>query len=201
MNPMKSAGILAYRKKEPGIEFFLVHPGGPYFSKKDKGWWTIPKGEIGMDEEPLPAAIREFEEETGAMVKGHFIPLKSIVQKGGKTVMCWVGAKAEIVQEVYKKYLAGWPVFDIYHWAKEHSFNNTGNGAIQRLMERPIYAGLVKVTGTKSQPEKYVKGLHQPLISEADYWQAQDKLGNRRHTKSTAKRGISIEGHFEMLVR
>ncbi len=84
-----SAGILAYRLKEGTPEVFLVHPGGPYFSKKDMGWWTIPKGLINPGEEPLGAAIREFAEETGTTLTGDFITLHPIIQKGGKKVLCW----------------------------------------------------------------------------------------------------------------
>jgi len=85
----KSAGILLFRKLEKEIEFFLVHPGGPFFTKKDLGWWTVPKGEILPDEDPLQAAIREFEEETGYQPSGDFIPLQPVLQKGGKQVQCW----------------------------------------------------------------------------------------------------------------
>ncbi|MDN3585920.1 NUDIX domain-containing protein [Pedobacter aquatilis] len=85
----QSAGILAFRIIEQQFEFFLVHPGGPFFAKKDIGTWTIPKGELLDDEEVLAAAIREFEEETSIALEGDFIPLKEIIQKGGKKVYCW----------------------------------------------------------------------------------------------------------------
>lgn len=85
----QSAGLLPFRKVNNAIEFFLVHPGGPFFAKKDAGWWTIAKGEIMEDEQPLEAAIREFEEETSFIVKGDFIELKPITQKAGKKVLCW----------------------------------------------------------------------------------------------------------------
>lgn len=84
-----SAGILLYRLIDNNIQYFLVHPGGPFFAKKDAGWWTIPKGELLPDEAPLHAAIREFEEETGYKPDGDFIELQSITQKGGKKVLCW----------------------------------------------------------------------------------------------------------------
>ncbi|MGM9477164.1 NUDIX domain-containing protein [Pedobacter sp. GSP4] len=87
-----SAGILLFRKKAQQIEFFLVHPGGPFFAKKDMGFWTIPKGEPNEGEDYLKAAIREFEEETGKLLAGDFIPLQPIVQKGGKKVLCWAVA-------------------------------------------------------------------------------------------------------------
>jgi predicted NUDIX family NTP pyrophosphohydrolase len=86
----RSAGILLYRvDKSNEIEFFLVHPGGPFFAKKDNGFWTIPKGELDPDEDPLKAAQREFEEETGTKLSGKFISLGEIKQKGGKFVEAW----------------------------------------------------------------------------------------------------------------
>ena len=86
--PRKSAGILVYRiKGQP--EIFLVHPGGPLHAKKDLGSWSIPKGEFGDDEEPLAAARREFQEETGAAIEGDFKPLTPIKQKSGKIVYAW----------------------------------------------------------------------------------------------------------------
>lgn len=84
-----SSGILLYRKKQSVLEVLLVHPGGPFFARKDEGSWTIPKGELMEDEDPLEAAIREFEEETGYKPSGDFIPLNAVKQKGGKTVQCW----------------------------------------------------------------------------------------------------------------
>lgn len=66
-----------------------MHPGGPFFSKKDEGSWSIPKGEFSDNEDALEAAIREFGEETGYLLKGHFIPLKPILQKSGKLVYAW----------------------------------------------------------------------------------------------------------------
>ena len=68
---------------------FLVHPGGPYWSKKDEGAWTIPKGEYKISEEPLAAARREFQEETGFDAHAPFIELGSVRQKSGKVVLAW----------------------------------------------------------------------------------------------------------------
>ena len=85
----QSAGILLFRRKDQQVEFFLVHPGGPFFVKKDLGFWTVPKGELDEGEEPLKAAIREFKEETGKSLTGDFIELSPVVQKGGKKVLCW----------------------------------------------------------------------------------------------------------------
>lgn len=84
-----SAGILMFRKRKKQIQFLLVHPGGPFFIKKNEGVWSIPKGGFLPDEEPLIAAIREFEEETGHKPSGSFIELNPITQKGGKKVLCW----------------------------------------------------------------------------------------------------------------
>lgn len=83
--PKKSAGILLYRLKgEP--EFFLVHPGGPFWTKKDSGTWSIPKGEFDDNEDALDAAIREFKEETGFEVPGDFMTLNPVKQSNGKTI-------------------------------------------------------------------------------------------------------------------
>ena len=83
-----SAGLLLYRR-QPELEVFLVHPGGPFWAKKDLGAWSIPKGEIGEGEEPLAAAVREFTEETGFTVDGDFQALSPLRQKSGKTVRAW----------------------------------------------------------------------------------------------------------------
>jgi predicted NUDIX family NTP pyrophosphohydrolase len=85
----QSAGILLYRKVHNNIEVLLVFPDGPYFTGKDAGNWTIPKGEFGEEEAPLQAAIREMEEETGFSPAGAFIALAPIKQKSGKIVHCW----------------------------------------------------------------------------------------------------------------
>lgn len=88
----KSAGILLYRFNTNTLEFFLVHPGGPFWKGKETGAWTIPKGEFTDDEEPLAAAVREFEEETGTAIAGKFIELQPVKQKAGKLVYCWAVA-------------------------------------------------------------------------------------------------------------
>jgi predicted NUDIX family NTP pyrophosphohydrolase len=89
MSAKRSAGLLLYRKRAGNLEVFLVHPGGPFWVKKDAGAWTIPKGEIGVDEDPLAAARRETAEETGFTPDGDFLALPTIRQKAGKLVQAW----------------------------------------------------------------------------------------------------------------
>ena len=84
-----SAGIIMFRDGEAGREVLLVHPGGPFWAKKDDGAWSIPKGEFTEGEDPLAAARREFEEELGTPVSGDFVELTAIKQNGGKLVYAW----------------------------------------------------------------------------------------------------------------
>jgi predicted NUDIX family NTP pyrophosphohydrolase len=86
---MESAGILLYRRTGPGLEVLLGHMGGPYWARKHEGAWTIPKGEVGPDEAPLAAALREFREEMGFTPEGTLLPLAPIVQRSGKRVLAW----------------------------------------------------------------------------------------------------------------
>jgi predicted NUDIX family NTP pyrophosphohydrolase len=85
--PRTSAGILLFRGSGSALEVLLVHPGGPFWAKKDL--WGIPKGLIHSGEDPLEAARREFEEETGFAVDGQFLPLGEVQQKSGKIVRAW----------------------------------------------------------------------------------------------------------------
>jgi predicted NUDIX family NTP pyrophosphohydrolase len=82
----RSAGILLYRLSPRGLELLLVHPGGPFWARKDLGAWSIPKGEYVPGEDPLAAARRELEEETGMRVEGDFVPLGELVSPGRKIV-------------------------------------------------------------------------------------------------------------------
>ena len=84
-----SAGLLMYRTRGGVLEALLVHPGGPFWSRKDLGAWSIPKGEVSPGEDLLAAAHREFEEETGAVVEGPTISLGELRQAGGKVVHAW----------------------------------------------------------------------------------------------------------------
>src|SRR5437868_8506463 len=83
---MRSAGILVYRRGAAGLLVFLVHPGGPFWAKKDLAAWSIPKGEYGAGEDPLAAALREFEEETGVCPAGTPFPLGTATQSNRKVV-------------------------------------------------------------------------------------------------------------------
>lgn len=78
-----------FRQRGGALEVFLVHPGGPFWARKDDGAWSIPKGEINPDEEPLAAARRELTEETGISAEGEFVRLAPVKQKSGKIVHAW----------------------------------------------------------------------------------------------------------------
>lgn len=90
--PKTSAGLILFRFSNETLEVLLVHPGGPFWRKKDEGAWFIPKGELNEGEEPLAAAQREFEEETGIQPAGDFLPLGSVKQKSGKIIHAWAFA-------------------------------------------------------------------------------------------------------------
>jgi predicted NUDIX family NTP pyrophosphohydrolase len=85
----RSAGLIVYRRRGEDLEVFLVHPGGPFWAKKDLGAWSIPKGEYEEGEEGLDVARREFLEETGFAVDGDFLEVGTIKQAGGKVVTAW----------------------------------------------------------------------------------------------------------------
>jgi predicted NUDIX family NTP pyrophosphohydrolase len=87
--PKLSAGILLFRRRPPGVEVMLVHPGGPFWAKKDDGAWSIPKGLADETEDLLEAAKREFLEETGMAVAGEFLDLGAHKQPSGKTIAAW----------------------------------------------------------------------------------------------------------------
>jgi predicted NUDIX family NTP pyrophosphohydrolase len=88
--PKRSAGLLLFKREAGELRVLLVHPGGPFWQKRDHGSWSIPKGEYAEDEDPRAVALREFEEETGvAVASGNFIPLGDVRQAGGKVVTAW----------------------------------------------------------------------------------------------------------------
>ena len=86
----RSAGIVLFRRRDAGLEVLLVHPGGPFWARRDAGAWSIPKGEIDDGEEPLACAMREFEEELGSpLVADDPVALGEVRQKAGKIVTAW----------------------------------------------------------------------------------------------------------------
>lgn len=87
--PNVSAGLVLFRRRRDALEIFLAHPGGPFWKNRDAGAWTIPKGVLNEGEDPLAAAQREFEEETGIVPHGPFIELGAIRQRAGKLVHAW----------------------------------------------------------------------------------------------------------------
>ena len=108
--PQKSAGLLIHRRIAGAFEFLLVHPGGPFWARKDEGAWSIPKGLIGDDEDELGAAKREAEEELGVAVDGDFQLLGSYKQPGGKIVIAW-SVQADIDANAVKSnmFTMEWP--------------------------------------------------------------------------------------------
>lgn len=105
-----SAGILLYRKRPAGVQVMLVHPGGPFWMKKDEGAWSIPKGLADEGEDLLAAARREFLEETGATAAGEFVDLGAYRQPGGKTIFAW-GCESDFEPEMFKSntFTIEWP--------------------------------------------------------------------------------------------
>jgi predicted NUDIX family NTP pyrophosphohydrolase len=108
--PAKSAGILVFRRRLHAVEVFLVHPGGPFWAKKDDHAWSLPKGIYDDAEEPLVAAKREFEEETGITVDGRFLPLGEFKQPGGKLVTAYaVESDIDETQVKSNRFEMEWP--------------------------------------------------------------------------------------------
>jgi predicted NUDIX family NTP pyrophosphohydrolase len=106
----ESAGILLYRQRDGATEVFLVHPGGPFWKKKDAGAWSIAKGEANAGEERLAAAIREFAEETGTTLAGDFRALPPVKQAGGKWVHAWaIAGDLDPAMLVSNEFEMEWP--------------------------------------------------------------------------------------------
>ncbi len=105
-----SAGLLLYRRRGRRLEVFLVHPGGPYWAKKDLGVWSIPKGLVEEGENLLDAAQREFHEETGFAAAGPFLPLSPVKLRSGKTVHAWA-AEGDVDPQAMKSnsFTMEWP--------------------------------------------------------------------------------------------
>jgi predicted NUDIX family NTP pyrophosphohydrolase len=130
----QTAGLLMVRKVKVRLEFFLVHPGGPYWTHKDMGAWSLPKGMVEANEELLDAARREFEEETGLQPKGPYIPLGWLKTRGGKILHAWAffgdwdsasGIVSNHIQIEYpygsKKYISIPEVDRAAWWSFEHA--------------------------------------------------------------------------------
>ena len=109
----QSAGILMYKIEDGELRVLLVHPGGPLFTKRDAGWWSIPKGEYTDDEDALAAAVRELREETGAEIdaaRDRLVELGSVRQKSGKVVTAWaVEADFDVTTLVSNLFELEWP--------------------------------------------------------------------------------------------
>ena len=106
----QSAGVLLYRERDGRLEVLLVHPGGPFWAKKDDGSWSIPKGEFIEGEDPEAAALREFAEETGQVLEGETTPLRPVRQAGGKTVHAFaVRADFDPATLVSNTFALEWP--------------------------------------------------------------------------------------------
>lgn len=106
----RSAGLLVYRRQGAEIEVLLVHPGGPFWRRRDDGAWSIPKGLVEPGEDDLAAARREFAEEVGMVVEGGFVPLAPVRQKGGKRVLCWmVEADLDLSDSCSATFEMEWP--------------------------------------------------------------------------------------------
>lgn len=106
----RSAGILLHRPGPAGPEVLLVHPGGPFWASRDDGAWSIPKGEVDADEEPLAAARRELAEETGFAAPGTAVALTPVRQKSGKLVLAFaVAGDADVTKLVSNFIQLAWP--------------------------------------------------------------------------------------------
>ena len=108
--PKRSSGLLVYRRVNGRIEVLLVHPGGPFWLKKDEGAWSIPKGEVDGDEDLALAARREFAEETGLQVTGPTLELGSVRLKSGKVLHAWaMEADPDLAPSVSNTFEMEWP--------------------------------------------------------------------------------------------
>ena len=151
--PKRSAGLLMYKIRDRRIEVFLVHPGGPFWETKNKGAWTIPKGQFLDDEEPLDAAKREFQEETSFVPNGEFLSLGTIRQLSGKLVEAWAfegdcnpdelrSITCEVEWPPRSKRMIEVPEVDRGQW---FSVDEAGNAILPA--QRPFLASLCKLLG------------------------------------------------------
>jgi len=144
-----SAGLLMYRIRDKKAEFFIVHPGGPFWKNKDKGAWSIPKGQVEEGENEFEAAKREFEEETGVKPDGDFWPLTPVRQKSGKIVKAWAFEgdcdPTAIKSQIYK---IDWPPGKVTEFPE---IDKAGFFDIERASEllNPAQVGLLKEVADK----------------------------------------------------
>jgi predicted NUDIX family NTP pyrophosphohydrolase len=158
----RSAGVMAYRVRAQLPEVFLVHPGGPFWTKKDDGAWSIPKGLYTDTEDPLAAARREFEEETGIAIANSFVDLGEFKQPGGKLISAWaVEADLNAAEVRSNTFEMEWPPksgrrqsFPEVDRAAWFDFETAGRklikGQVPILMALAGYLGLTK----KIQPDR-----------------------------------------------
>jgi predicted NUDIX family NTP pyrophosphohydrolase len=107
---VRSAGLLMFRRRAGAAEVLLAHPGGPFWARRDAASWTLPKGEIGPEEDPLAAARREFSEETGFASSPPFLPLGELRQKSGKRITAWAfEGDGDPAQLVSNRFEMEWP--------------------------------------------------------------------------------------------
>ena len=126
MAKKNSAGILLYRLRGSGIEVFLVHPGGPFWARKDIGAWSIPKGEYEQGADALQTAKREFLEETGSPIEGNFTLLSVLKQRSGKMVHAWaVEGNIDPALITSNLFSMEWPP----HSGKQQQFPEVDRGA------------------------------------------------------------------------
>jgi predicted NUDIX family NTP pyrophosphohydrolase len=142
-----SAGLLLYRRTKGELEIFLAHPGGPFWKMRDLGAWTVPKGLVEIGEDPLAAAIREFEEETSVRPEGPFLPLGSVRQKAGKFVHAWAWegeadprqVRSNLMRAEWPRGSGRWltfPEVDRCEWFDAHSARQKINPAQSELIVR-----------------------------------------------------------------
>lgn len=153
--PLTSAGVLLYRRTEGGIEVLLVHPGGPFWKKRDLGAWSIPKGEICPGEEAEAAARREFQEELGAELVALLRPLRRVKQRGGKIVEAFAGeGDLDVAAVTSQTFEMEWPprsgrrqAFPEVDRAQWFSIEEAGRRILES--QAPLLETLVKSFGAK----------------------------------------------------
>ena len=139
--------MLLFRRPKGALEFFLAHPGGPFWRTRDLGAWTVPKGLVEEGEDPLVAAIREFEEETSIRPEGPFLPLGSVRQKAGKLVRAWAWegeadprrVRSNVMRAEWPRGSGRWlafPEVDRCEWFDAHTARQKINPAQAELIDR-----------------------------------------------------------------